>query len=119
MDRFVPEEVLFVSLGTVTFIRPVIRAIRERGWPSKILQMELAAAPKGKLSYPEEVKERLFRHLHRCFSPWHEEVYFYLCMEPVRIWMSTFGRVYGSNAEFEAEIIRRMREKLEDCGLTR
>ena len=112
MARFVPGEVLFVSLGTVTFIKPVVRAIRQRGWQSKILQMELVPGPKGKLSYADAVKERLFGHLHRCFAPWHGEVFFYLCMEAVRFWETTFGRVYRSNEAFEADFIRRMRMKL-------
>ena len=106
------EEVLFVSLGTVTFIKPVTRAIRERGWQSKILQMELVSGAKGKLTYPNSVKEQLFDLAYRSFSVWHENVFFYLCMEPAPFWESTFGRVYTSNEEFERDMIGQMRAKL-------
>ena len=106
------EEVLFVSLGTVTFIKPMTRAIRERGWQSKILQMELVSGAKGKLTYPNSVKEQLFDLAYRSFSVWHENVFFYLCMEPAPFWESTFGRVYTSNEEFERDMIGQMRAKL-------
>lgn len=112
LARFAPEETLFVSLGTVTFIKPVVRAIRERGWSSKILQMELVPGPKGKLTYPDEVKERLFGQVYRSFAPWHGRVFFYLCMEPAVFWESTFGFVYRNNEEFEQGFVGQMRAKL-------
>jgi len=37
LTGFRPEEVLFISLGSVTFIKPVIQAIRKRGEPTQIL----------------------------------------------------------------------------------
>jgi spore photoproduct lyase len=112
VSGFSSEEVLFVSLGTVTFIKPVTRAIRERGWQSKILQMELVPGAKGKLTYPDSVKEQLFDLAYDAFSSWHEKVFFYLCMEPAPFWESTFGRVYAANEEFERDMIGHMRTKL-------
>jgi len=112
MDRFAADEVVFISLGSVTFIKPVVRAIRQRAWQSKILQMELVPGPKGKLSYPDAVKEKLFQHLYQCFASWHGEVFFYLCMEAARFWETTFGRVYRNNEEFESDFIRHMQKKL-------
>ena len=112
VDRFEVDEVLFVSLGTVTFIKPVVRAIRERGWDSKILQMELVPGAKGKLTYPEPVKEELFERVYGAFSSWHGKVYFYLCMEPARFWESTFGFAYTSNEEFEQDFVGQLRDKL-------
>jgi len=109
---FEPEEVLFVSLGTITFIKPVTRAIRERGWQSKILQMELVPGAKGKLTYPDLVKEQLFELAYGSFSSWQEKVFFYLCMEPAPFWESTFGRVYATNEEFERDMLAHMRIKL-------
>ena len=110
--RFSPEETLFVSLGTVTFIKPVVRGIRERGWNSKILQMELVPGAKGKLSYPDEVKEQLFDQVYRSLAPWHGRVFFYLCMESARFWHSTFGRVYANNDEFEKDFLAHLRAGL-------
>lgn len=103
LERFRPEEVLFVSLGSVTFIRPVLRQIRERGEPTRIHQMELAPDPHGKLSYPHDLKVRLFRSVHEALRPWHGRVFMYLCMEAAQVWRDVFGRVYDTNLEFERD----------------
>lgn len=112
LDRFAAAEVLFLSFGGLTFIKPVIRAIRRRGWSSKILQTELVAGAKGKLSPPEPLKKEMFRHLYRSFAPWHGRVFMYLCMEEACYWYSTFGSCYRSNEEFEADFARSVRRKL-------
>ncbi len=112
---------LFLSFGSLTLIKPVIRAIRqsfrrspsgERGLESKVLQAELVPGAKGKLSYPEPLKKEMFRHLHRSFAPWHGRVFMYLCMEEAPYWHSTFGFAYPSNEQFEADFGRELRAKL-------
>ena len=112
MDRFTPEEVVFVSFGTMTFIKPVLKAIRERAWTSKVTQMELVPGAKGKLSYPAPVKRALFGHLYQVLEPWHARVFFYLCMERADLWHATFGRAYDSNESFAADLARHVRAKL-------
>ena len=106
-ERFSPAEVAFVSMGSVTLIRPVARQIRRRGGETKILQMEMATDPHGKLTYPEPVKVELFRHLYGAFEPWHEEVFFYLCMETAPVWEAVLGRSYPTNDDFERDFGRR------------
>ena len=101
LDSFAPEEVAFLSMGSVTFIKPVIKQIRERGEPTRILQAELVADPHGKLTYPDELKVRMFRTMYRAFAPWHGRVFMYLCMEKATIWDQAFGWRYASNDEFE------------------
>ena len=110
--RFAPEEVAFVSFGSVTFIKPIVKAIRERGRPTKMLQMELVPGPKGKLSYPDTIKREQFRHIYTSFASWHGQVYMYLCMEKAELWESTFGFVYESNDEFETDFGEKVLEKL-------
>ena len=100
--QFQPHEVALVSLGTLTFIKPVMREIRQRGIQSQILKMTLENAD-GKLSYPEPLKIELFRHVYDAFTPaWKERVFFYLCMENQRLWNPVFGFEYASNEAFEA-----------------
>ncbi len=112
LARFDPSEVLFLSFGSLTFIKPVVKAIRQRAWESKILQAELVPTAKGKLSYPEALKKELFSHLYGLFESWHGKVFTYLCMEEARYWNSTFGRVYESNEVFEEAFGRAVRAKL-------
>ena len=97
---FEPAEVALVSLGTLTFTKPVMRQIRTRQLKSKILQMPLVEAD-GKLSYPEEIKLDMFRHAYRELQSWHDKVFFYLCMENHRLWKPVFRYEYPSNEAFE------------------
>jgi spore photoproduct lyase len=103
-DTFSPEEVVLISLGTLTFIKPVIKLLRKRKLKSKILQMPLVDAG-GKLSYPLEVKREMFTSVYNRFSKeWKQEVYFYMCMEDKSLWQDVFGRSYTSNEEFETDM---------------
>ena len=100
--RFDPEQVAMVSIGTLTFIKPVMKRIRESGIRSQILKLPLVEA-EGKLSYPDEIKLALFRHCYGAFSDtWKRSVFFYLCMEHQRFWRPVFGYEYDSNVRFEA-----------------
>ena len=110
-ERFDPSEVLFVSFGSVTFIKPVIKALRQRATATKMLQMEMVPGAKGKLSYPDELKAEMFAHMYSSFGTWHDDVFFYLCMEQASLWDKTFGYSYATNEEFETEFGRRVREK--------
>lgn len=107
LRRFDPEEVLFISFGSITMIKPAIQKIRRLGHQTKILQMEMVADPHGKLTYPDAVKIQMFQTMYEAFKPWRDEVFMYLCMEKAAIWESAFGYVYGSNEEFERDFGRK------------
>ena len=91
-----------VSLGTLTFIKPVVKKLRSRGLRSKILQMPLAGA-NGKLSYPPQIKRELFKFAADALLPWRERVFFYLCMEDASLWREVLGREYESNDAFRKD----------------
>ena len=96
------DEVALVSMGTLTYIKSVIREIRKQGIPGQILKMPLVDAD-GKLSYPDEIKLSLFSTVYNSFpDSWKEAVFFYLCMENRRFWKPVLGFDYTSNDEFEA-----------------
>ena len=117
-SRFSPEEVVTVSMGTLTFIKPVLKLLRKRPIKTKILQMPLEEAA-GKWSYPLALKEEIFREGYQAFSPWHGRVYFYLCMEDPSLWKGVFGREYASNEDFEEDMLYTYREKTRQIGLER
>ncbi|WP_320036034.1 spore photoproduct lyase family protein [Halarcobacter sp.] len=100
IDTFDSKKVALVSLGTLTFIKPVINKIRSRKFKSKILQMPLTDA-NGKQSYPLEIKREMFKHAYDTFKPWHQDVYFYMCMEDESLWKDVFGYEYSSNNQME------------------
>lgn len=118
LAQFDPEEVLFISFGSVTMIRPAIKQIREAGLPTKILQMEMVPDPHGKLTYPDDIKIRMFSEMHQAFRAWHGQVFFYLCMEKAAIWQRTFGFVYSNNDDFEAEFLERCMRKIAMPAMT-
>ncbi|WP_072679917.1 spore photoproduct lyase family protein [Arcobacter sp. LA11] len=100
IDSFNPKKVALVSLGTLTFIKPVINKIRSRNFKSKILQMPFEDA-NGKQSYSLDIKREMFKHAYNTFKPWHKDVYFYLCMENESLWKDVFGYEYISNNQME------------------
>ena len=113
LKQFSQDEVLYVSFGTITLIKPVVRAIREQGGKSRILQMPTALDPKRKTTYPDDIKTELIQHLVDRFKPWRDRVFFYLCMEKPEIWESVFGFTYTSNEEFEQEFGRKTMYRLD------
>lgn len=118
-QMFRSGEVLFISFGSVTFIKPVIGEIRRRGQRTKILQMEMVPDPHGKLTYPDEIKLKLFRTMYEAFRPWHEKVYMYLCMERAFFWDQVFGWHYPTNEVFESDFgIQTMRKIKNQCRFT-
>jgi len=114
-QRFPPHQVAMISLGTLTYTKPVIRNIRARGITSQILKLPLEEAD-GKLSYPEAIKLALFRHAWNAFAgDWQEQVFFYLCMENQRLWKPVFGYDYADNDAFEAAMKASYMTKIDAC----
>ncbi|MES9875514.1 MAG: spore photoproduct lyase family protein [Candidatus Sedimenticola sp. PURPLELP] len=115
-SSFDPRQVAMVSLGTLTFIKPVIKKIRQQGFNSQILKMPMVDT-EGKLSYPREIKLELFSHAYNSFnSRWQDEVFFYLCMENHNIWRPVFGIEYESNEAFEKAMKQSYFNKIERLG---
>ncbi len=114
VETFKPDEVVLVSMGTLTFIKPVIKKLRQRDFKSKILQMPLVDAS-GKYSYPLELKKEMFKGVYEFFKAWHDKVYFYLCMEEQSLWKDVFGYEYSSNDQFEDLMIKSYKDKIKNA----
>lgn len=106
------EDVLFVSMGALTLIKPAIRQIRELGFPTKVLQFPHDHDPHGKITYPKEIKRELFSTIYGAFENWQEQVFFYLCMETDDIWQQVLGRSYETNEDFEADFLNHLFTRL-------
>jgi spore photoproduct lyase len=114
LNEFESSEVALVSFGTLTFIKPVIKQLRDREFRSKITQMPFEDAS-GKSSYPEDTKIEMFRDAYESFTPWHsreKNVFFYLCMEEHEMWNKTFGYNYSTNNDFERAMLSAYSKKL-------
>lgn len=99
-NEFTTDEVVLISMGTLTFIKPVMKQLRQREMKTKILQMPFETI-NGKQSYSLETKQEMFKHAYNCFESWHGKVYFYLCMEAHSLWKDVFGYEYKNNDEME------------------
>ena len=111
LEKFNADEVALVSFGTLTFIKPVIKQLRNREFRSKITQMPFEDAS-GKSSYPNSTKIEMFKHAYESFKPWHKDVFFYLCMEEHEMWKETFGYQYATNNDFERAMLSAYAQKL-------
>ncbi len=111
MRTFQTHEVALVSFGTLTFIKPVIKQLREREFRSKITQIPHADAS-GKTSYPHATKLEMFQHAYESFKPWHTKVFFYLCMEEHGMWKEAFGYQYSTNNDFEHAMLEAYCQKI-------
>ena len=112
LKRFKPEEIVFISFGALTFPRPILKKLRTYGIKSRINQTPMTANPEGKLTYPDSIKEQLFRQAYNAFAVWHGRVFFYLCMEEARFWDTAFGYRYPDNAAMEAALMQSAWNKL-------
>jgi len=110
-NMFSIDEVVLISLGTLTFIKPVIKKLRERELKTKILQMPFETI-NGKQSYDLKTKQEMFKHAYDSFKPWHGKVYFYLCMEAHTLWKDVFGYEYSSNNQFEDFMLNNYMDKI-------
>ena len=113
LEKFIPEEVVLISMGTLTFIKPVIKQLRQREMKTKILQMPFETI-NGKQSYSIETKKEMFSHLYQSFRPWHGKVYFYMCMEAQELWKDVFGYEYSCNNQMEEFMKNSYMEKIKN-----
>jgi len=111
LAQFQPQEVALVSFGTLTFIKPVIKQLRNREFRTKITQIPHADAS-GKTSYPHATKVEMFKHAYESFKPWHGQVFLYLCMEDHSLWKETFGYEYSTNNDFERAMLGSYSKKI-------
>jgi len=100
-----------ISLGTLTFIKPAIKNLRLLGISSKVLQIPLTDAS-GKFSYSFEIKEKLFGTVWNAFNQWHDDVFFYFCMEEKDLWESVIGHYYKTNEAFETDLFNSVSSKM-------
>lgn len=111
ISEFTTQEVALISFGTLTFIKPVIKQLREREFRTKITQIPHVDAS-GKTSYPDSTKVEMFKSAYESFKPWHKEVFFYLCMEEHQMWAKTFGYQYPTNNDFERAMLSSYANKI-------
>lgn len=111
-ENFTPDEICMISLGTLTFTKSVLRLMRTRRHPSRVLSMPLVESA-GKYTYTNEIKREMFSHVYSCFpEEYRRNIFFYLCMEDPQLWPEVLHRSYDNDAAFEADMKRCYMEKV-------
>jgi len=110
-QEFDPSELVLISLGTLTYIKPVLKKIRNRDFLSAILRMPMEEIA-GRYSYPFEQKKELFQLVLDELGGWQDQVYFYMCMEDKELWKPLLGRHYTDNDQFEKDMLDHYFQKL-------
>ena len=103
-DNFSPQDIMMISMGTLTFTKSVLEHLRTNRTPSRVLSMPLVPAA-GKFSYPNEIKEEMFSHVYSSFSSnFKDNIFFYLCMEDPSLWPKVLKREYSCDKDFELDM---------------
>ncbi len=100
INEFDPKYVAMVSMGTLTFIKSVLKKLYKRELKTKVTQIPMREV-NGKRTYDYETKKEMFSHCYNSFKPWYGKVFFYMCMEEHSLWRDVFGYEYASNNQFE------------------
>lgn len=111
-SSFSPDDLVLISMGTLTFTKAVLQHLRENGNRSRVLEMELEKTA-GKYSYPLKKKREMFSTLFSYFpEKYRKNVFFYLCMEDPSLWSDVLKREYSCDRDFEADMKRAYYKKL-------
>ena len=101
---FNPEEIAWLSLGSLRFTPGLKNIIRNRFPKSRILYEELYPTEDGKVRYFREIREELYAHVKYLIEHAFPNVPNYLCMETQRIWKRVYGEAPGSRQALEMSL---------------
>lgn len=111
-ENFKAEEIVLISMGTLTFTRSNLENIRTSGNDTRVTCMPLIEQA-NKYSYPLDIKEKMFSSMYNSFSKnIKERVFFYLCMEDPLLWPKVFGYEYDCDKDFENAMKKAYFEKI-------
>lgn len=112
-NQFKTDDIVMISLGTLTFSKRTIKYIRETAIETNLLKLPFVESA-SKFSFDLPTKEKMFSHVFNCFSKeFREQIYFYLCMEDESLWQKTLGKSYNNNDDFEKDMLMSYRKKMD------
>ena len=90
-EHVAPENIVWISLGTLRFM-PSLRSIIQQRFPqSHIAYGEFITGLDGKMRYFKPVRMRLYRRLNEWIKASAPQCTVYLCMEDEVVWMNSLG----------------------------
>ena len=90
-DRIHPENVVWISLGTLRFM-PDLKAVVQSRFPaSKIIYGEFISGLDGKERYLKQIRTDIYSGLVEAIHKRSRDVTVYFCMESAEVWRKVFG----------------------------
>jgi spore photoproduct lyase len=86
-----PENIVWISLGTLRFMPALQPVIQQRFPESNIVYGEFVSGLDGKMRYFKPLRIRLYRQFIDCIREIAPEVTVYFCMEDDQVWFRSFG----------------------------
>lgn len=100
---FDPDEISWISMGSLRFTPGLARTIKER-WPkSKLLDGELFPTSDGKVRYLRGIREDLYAHVKGLLEEAFPQTTNYLCMETSPVWKKVYADVPATVAALESQ----------------
>ncbi len=111
VEDFRPEEIRYISLGTLRFQPDQRHMMRERfGWESLINQAEVFQSQDGKMRYATELRAEMFDFILGRFKADSAHWRILLCMETPETWITTMGQPAQRQAAiqdlFDSSVLR-------------
>jgi spore photoproduct lyase len=103
---FKPEEIAWVSLGSLRFTPGLKKISMDRFPKSKIMTGEIVPMTDGKMRYFRPIREEMYTHLIAQLTKNIGKIPHYLCMETPLVWQRLFGHIPTLD-EVEARVATR------------
>jgi spore photoproduct lyase len=106
-EQFAPEEIAWISLGSLRYTKGLGAVIKDR-WPkSGLLYGELFPSDDGKIRYFRGIREQMYATVKSSIARHLPAVPHYLCMETSSVWDKVFGFIPKDKMEVEGAIRER------------
>jgi len=86
-----PDNIVWISLGTLRFPSSLKTVIQNRFPDSKIVYEEFITGPDGKMRYFKPLRINIYRKIITCIREHAPDTAVYLCMENDEIWRKSLG----------------------------
>lgn len=105
--RFKPEEIAWISMGSLRYTPGLKSAMKARFPKSRLLYGELFPSEDGKIRYFREVREMLYNTVKALLDSALPAVPNYLCMETPKVWEKVYQGVPSTQNELESRLTER------------
>jgi spore photoproduct lyase len=90
-DRIDPQNIVWISLGTLRFMPDLKSIIQSRFPKSKMLYGEFITGLDGKLRYLQQIRIEIYTGILNAIRDRSPDVMVYFCMESEDVWKKVFG----------------------------